>query len=135
LKERIVLPASSDSIPGAVGFVREYLSRRKLNFLDKFAIVVEEIFSNIANYAYKDVVKDVELVCDYLENSGEFILTFVDSGIEYNPLNTPEPDVTLPLEKRKIGGLGIFIVKKIMDKMDYERKGNENILTLVKKLR
>jgi anti-sigma regulatory factor (Ser/Thr protein kinase) len=135
LREKIVLPASLDSIPRAVGFVREYLSRRKLDSLDKFAIVVEEIFSNIANYAYKDVRKDVELICDYLSNSGECVITFVDSGIEYNPLNTPEPDVTLPLEKRKIGGLGIFIVKKFMDRIDYERKGNENILTLVKKLR
>ena len=135
MEEKIVLPASLDNIPCAVNFVREYLSRRKLDSLDKFAIVVEEIFSNIANYAYAEVKKDVKLVCNYLENSGEFILTFIDTGVEYNPLSTPEPDVTLPLEKRKIGGLGIFIVKKFMDKMDYERRDNENILTLVKKLR
>ena len=134
MEENIVLSASLDSIPYAVTFVREYLCRSGIDSLDKFAIVVEEIFANIAHYAYKNVKRDVEIICDYEEDSNEFALTFIDSGMEYNPLKTPEPDVTLPLEKRKIGGLGVFIVKKFMDKLCYRRENNKNILTLIKKL-
>ena len=61
-------------------------------------------------------------------------LTFIDSGVPYNPLEKDDPDTTLSAEDRKIGGLGIFLVKKSMDDMRYECKDGKNILTLVKKL-
>ena len=61
-------------------------------------------------------------------------LTFIDSGVPYNPLKKDDPDTTLSAEDRKIGGLGIFLVKKSMDDMRYEFKDGKNILTLVKKL-
>ena len=61
-------------------------------------------------------------------------LTFIDSGVPYNPLEKDDPDTTLSAEDRKIGGLGIFLVKKSMDDMRYESKDGKNILTLVKKL-
>ena len=61
-------------------------------------------------------------------------LTFIDSGVSYNPLEKEDPDTTLSAEDRKIGGLGIFLVKKSMDDMRYEFKDGKNILTLVKKL-
>lgn len=134
MEESIVLSASLESIPYAVTFVREFLVRNNIECLDKFAIVVEEIFSNIASYAYVEEKKDVKIICGYLKDSSELTITFVDSGVEYNPLTTPEPDITLPLAKRKIGGLGIFIVKKFMDDLNYERKDNKNILTLMKKM-
>ena len=134
MEENIILSASLDNIPYAVTFVKEYLRCIGIDGLDKFAIVVEEIFANIAHYAYEDIKRDVEIICDYEKKSNELTITFVDGGVEYNPLNTPEPDITLPLEKRKIGGLGVFIVKKFMDKLCYKRKDNKNILTLIKKI-
>lgn len=135
MKEKIVLSARVGSIPRAVEFVVGYLRSNNVvdGCADKIAIVVDEIFSNIASYAYKDEAEDVTIICSYVDSSREFTITFVDTGSEYNPLNTPEPDVTLPLEKRKIGGLGLFIVKKFMDKLIYKRKGNENVLVLKKK--
>ncbi len=134
MREDIVLSSDLGSTSYATTFVREFLCRNGIGCVDKFSIVVDEIFSNIANYAYKDGKGSVKVVCDYDVPSKIFSMTFIDSGVEYNPLNAPEPDVKLPLEKRKIGGLGIFIVKKFMDKLVYRRKGNENILTLVKKV-
>lgn len=135
MKEKIVLSARVGSIPSAVEFVVGYLRNNNVvdSCADKMAIVVDEIFSNIASYAYKDEAEDVTISCSYVDSSREFTITFVDTGSEYNPLNTPEPDVTLPLERRKIGGLGVFIVKKFMDKLIYKRKGNENVLILKKK--
>ena len=61
-------------------------------------------------------------------------LTFIDEGVEYDPLSKADPDVTLSAEERQVGGLGIFLVKKIMDGVEYKRDGQKNILTVVKKL-
>lgn len=61
-------------------------------------------------------------------------ITFSDSGKPYNPLEKPDPDVTLSAEERSIGGLGIFMVKKSMDDMRYEYKDGQNILTITKRL-
>jgi sigma-B regulation protein RsbU (phosphoserine phosphatase) len=64
-----------------------------------------------------------------------FSLTFVDGGKPYNPLENDDPDVSLPAEERQIGGLGIFLVKKTMDDVRYERKGDQNYFTIFKKIR
>ena len=139
MKEQIVLSACIESVPRAVDFVTRYLRRGNFgDYVDKMGIVVDEIFSNIANYAYdvKEIngeIRNVTVSCSYASSSKEFTIKFVDSGKEYNPLTAPEPDISLPLEKRKIGGLGVFIVKKIMDKLFYKREGDENILVLKKK--
>ena len=73
------------------------------------------------------------MICNYSSPSRELTIVFVDGGKKYNPLETPEPDINLPLEKRKIGGLGVFIVRNFMDKLLYRREGNENVLVLKKK--
>ena len=97
----------------------------------KLLISAEEIFSNIANYAYKEPGNaDITVAA----GGGMFKVIFEDSGIEYNPLEKEDPDITLSAEERKIGGLGIFIVKKSMDLVKYERKGNKNIFTMGLKL-
>ncbi|MBR0085200.1 MAG: ATP-binding protein [Lachnospiraceae bacterium] len=100
----------------------------------QIALAVEEIFTNIANYAYnpdkgKAVVK--------VEVTGEPVtvtITFVDHGIPYDPLAREDPDITLEAAERDIGGLGIFMTKKLMDDMSYEYKNGQNILTLKKNL-
>ena len=68
------------------------------------------------------------------KTTDKIILQFEDEGIPYNPLEKADPDITLPPEQRPCGGLGIFMVKKTMDRVDYEYKNNENRLTLVKKI-
>ena len=93
---------------------------------------VEEIFVNIASYAYREEPGKAEVSVEC--NNGEITIVFKDNGKPYNPLEKPDPDVTLSAEEREIGGLGIFLVKKNMDDVSYEYKNDQNILTIKKKI-
>ena len=95
-------------------------------------LAVEEIFVNIAHYAYAPETGMAVISMDI--SDGRAVMTFEDSGMPYDPLARPDPDVTLAAEDRAIGGLGIFMVKKSMDDVRYEYRDGKNILTLVKKL-
>jgi anti-sigma regulatory factor (Ser/Thr protein kinase) len=97
-------------------------------------LAIDEIFTNIASYAYAPGTGDATVRMDYDAGSGMFSLTFSDSGVPYNPLQKEDPDVNLPAEERSIGGLGIFLVKKTMDDMRYEYRDGRNVLTLMKKI-
>lgn len=88
----------------------------------------EEIFSNIVFYAYPGETGDIEV--DFTKTENEIILEFIDSGIEYNPLEKPDPDITLPPEQRPVGGLGVFFVKQLTSELFYKRIDGKNILTL-----
>jgi len=97
-------------------------------------VAVEEIYVNIANYAYApETGKAYISVLPDPENASVTI-EFRDNGIPFDPLAKADPDVTLSAEERKIGGLGIYMVKKSMDAMEYSRKDGQNILTITKKL-
>ena len=97
-------------------------------------IAVEEIFVNIAHYAYNPEVGKATVRVEVTEEPVTVTITFVDQGIPYDPLAKEDPDVTLSAEEREIGGLGIFMTKKTMDDVSYEYKDGQNILTLKKKL-
>ncbi len=96
--------------------------------INKTNVCLEEIFVNIASYAYKGKEGVVEVSTD--KKDGEIILIFKDKGVAYNPLEREDPDITLSLEDRPIGGLGIFIVKELAKKVEYKRTDNENILKI-----
>ena len=96
-------------------------------------VAVEELFVNIAHYAYTPNIGDATIQVD-INDARELTVTFIDSGMQYDPLAKPDPDVTLSVEQRKIGGLGIYMVKKSMDDMRYRYEGGKNILTIVKKV-
>ncbi len=97
-------------------------------------IAIDELFSNIAYYAYKPNTGDATVGVEFFDNPSRVAITFTDSGKPYNPLMKEEPDITLSAEERDIGGLGIFMVKKSMDDMLYEYKDDKNVLTIVKNL-
>ena len=96
----------------------------------KLCVAIEELVLNIVDYSGSDYL-DVEIMRE--ENS--ITLRFRDGGKPFNPLDKEEPDFTLPLEQRKIGGLGIFLVTKYMDTVTYDHSGGENILTIMKKVK
>lgn len=96
-------------------------------------VAVEEIFVNIASYAYEGKEGTAEVFFD-IDSENRAVITFVDEGVPYDPLKKDDPDVTLSADERQIGGLGIFMVKKTMDDMIYEYKDGKNHLTLIKKL-
>lgn len=92
-------------------------------------VAIEELFVNIAHYSGSEkAIIQTEI------NSEIASITFIDSGVYYDPLAKPDPDVTLSAEERQIGGLGIYIVKKSMDSINYERRDDKNILTITKRL-
>lgn len=97
-------------------------------------IAVEELFVNIAHYAYAPDVGEAVISVAKDKEKNQISITFADSGKPYNPLEKLDPDVTLSAEERSIGGLGIFMVKKSMDDMRYEYKDGQNILTITKRL-
>ena len=120
----------------AIAFVEAYLEELEcsMKFIMQVSTAVEEIFLNIVDYAYKiDKGKiTVAIGCDETDNS--LILRFTDTSYAFNPLELKNPDINLSAEERGEGGLGIFMVKNIMDSVDYKRSGEKNILTMKKKI-
>lgn len=97
-------------------------------------IAVDEIFSNVAYYAYAPETGPVTIRIERTDDPPTVILTFTDEGKPYDPLKAADPDVTLGVEERKIGGLGIFLVKKTMDAVRYTRRDGQNVLQIEKRL-
>ena len=94
-------------------------------------LAMEEALSNIIFYAFTDSDKHQIKISISLNNKG-LTIKITDNGIPFNPLSQHQPDITLPAEERPVGGLGIFLISQIMDKMNYTRQNNQNILTLNK---
>ena len=103
----------------------------ELNF--NLNLVLEEAVSNVILYAYsKEVQKEITLLANISDNNLIFVLT--DSGKEFDPTKVPDADVTLSAEEREIGGLGIFLIRQIMDTVEYQRIDGKNVLTMRKQL-
>lgn len=135
-KKELRMPAEVDSLPRIIDFVDAELDA--LNCLPatrvQINVAIDEIFANIAFYAYPDKKGDAVIRLQINKSKPEIILTFIDSGIPFNPLKAKDPDIRLPAGNRKIGGLGIFMVKKTMDSVSYEYKDGQNRLTIKRKL-
>lgn len=96
-------------------------------------LALEEAFTNIVNYAFENNDPQ-EIVVDIKKQDGKLIFVIKDEGRPYDPTKAPEPDTSLPAEDRPIGGLGIFLIRKIMDDVKYQRNGAQNQLTLTKNI-
>ena len=132
--KEIELEAIIDNIPKLTSFVEEFAEEAECpaKVMVHLDVAIDEIFSNIAHYAYPDETGKVWVRVDCLDNPKRIELRFEDEGIRYNPLEKEDPDIKLSAEERQIGGLGIFIVKKSMDAMEYSYEDGKNILTIVK---
>ena len=132
----ITVAATTSSISEVTVFVDEELERldcpSKANM--QLDICIDEIFGNIAHYAYGSGSGDATVRLDFDETERLLSLTFIDSGSPFDPTDTPEPDTTSPLEERPIGGLGLFMVRKMVDAMEYRREDEQNILTIRKRI-
>ena len=126
--------ALKDNLPEVLTFVEEQLTALGCSkkIIMQIGIAVEEIFVNIASYAYDPQIGPAVIRTEITEEPLSVIISFVDSGRPYDPLARPDPDVHLPASERRIGGLGIFMVKKSMDDVSYEYKDGQNILTIKK---
>ena len=95
-------------------------------------VAVEELFVNVASYAYQPLQGDVEISVWHEDNPRSVAIRFTDSGVYYDPVAKEDPDIDRPAEERQIGGLGIFMVKKSMDDMQYVRENGQNVVTIKK---
>ena len=129
-------PAKTESLSEVLRFVEETLEDFECPIKTQTAICVaiEEVFVNVAHYAYPQGEGDVSLQIAFDEQSRTVTFHMSDKGVPFDPLKKPDPDITLSAEKREIGGLGIFIAKKTMDSLSYAYKNGENILTMTKKI-
>ncbi|MBO4449484.1 MAG: ATP-binding protein [Clostridiales bacterium] len=130
------MDAKKSNLDNALAFIHEYLE--EFGCLDKtlmqLDLAVEEIFVNIAQYSYGSKSGPVTIRISHSEDHSQVTITFTDSGLPYDPLAREDPDVTLPVEERQIGGLGIFLIKKYMDDVRYRFADGKNNLTIVKNL-
>ena len=128
--------ASVENLSRVLAFLKQKLETLHCSVKSQGQIVVaaEEVFVNIAQYAYAPGTGDALIRVNSGEDLRDVSITFIDWGIPFNPMAKPDPDVTLPAEKRSIGGLGIFMTKKLMDDVSYEYSDGRNVLTMRKKL-
>jgi anti-sigma regulatory factor (Ser/Thr protein kinase) len=132
----LVLEARAENLPQVQAFVEERLEDAccSMKALMQIGVAVEEVFINIARYAYAPEVGTATVRVAVSEEPVTVTITFLDHGVPYDPLKKEDPDVTRPADEREIGGLGIFMTKKLMDDVAYEYRDGQNIMTLKKKL-
>ena len=124
------------SLAAVTAFVKGHLEESGCSLRNQMQIelAVEEIFVNIAHYAYAPGTGRAVIRMEVTDAPALATIIFIDQGTPYDPLAKPDPDVGLSAMEREIGGLGIYLTKKTMDDVRYEYKDGKNILTLMKKL-
>ena len=134
--KELTVAAAVENIGTVTDFVNEQLEALDcpMKAQMQIDIAIDELFGNIAHYAYHPEVGNATVRVEVTEEPLAVIVTFIDGGVPYDPLNTAEPDITLSTEDRQLGGLGIYMVKKSMDEITYEYKDGKNILSIKKKL-
>lgn len=132
----ITVPAEAAALEMVNAFIQEKLEsincpkRAKMQMM----LAVEEIFVNISSYAYHPEVGQAEVGVDIDGDPPTVTIRFLDQGRPFNPLEKPDADITLSAQDREIGGLGILLIKKIMDQVDYTYENGKNILIIKKEI-
>ncbi|MBP6940838.1 MAG: ATP-binding protein [Syntrophorhabdaceae bacterium] len=132
----IRVPAKLDHLHALIDMVsncakEQGLGEKRINEIE---IAAEEALVNIFHYAYQGQEGDVEISCR-VERGRTFIIEIIDSGMPFDPFSVSEPDTTLDVAERQIGGIGVFLIKKLMDEVTYQRDNNKNILKLAVNLK
>lgn len=132
--EKLVVKAKIENFDVCAAFIEEQLEIAGFDLKARIKVITacEEIIVNVMNYAYSD--EEGDLVIAFDDGTDYIRITFIDNGRPFNPFDEPEVDVNLPVEERDIGGLGILLVKKLMDDVHYEFINNQNVLTIMKRL-
>lgn len=134
--KELTIEATIENIATVTDFVDEQLEQldcpQKAQM--QVNIAIDELFGNIAHYAYNPETGRVTVRVEVAEDPLSVIITFIDNGVPYDPLAKEDPDITRTCEEREIGGLGIYMVKKTMDEITYEYKEGQNILKIKKRI-
>ena len=127
--------AKVENLNNVLSFVESELENHEasMKVMMPISVAVEELFVNVASYAYEGNVGQCTIEMDFVDD--DVIFNMIDSGFEFNPVEKDDPDISLSAEERGIGGLGILMVKKYMDSVTYERIDGKNILTMKKRFK
>ncbi|MFO7616871.1 MAG: ATP-binding protein [Bacteroidales bacterium] len=133
--KQLILNNQVEELSRVEGFLEELASDwgLPLSLVLSLNLALEEAITNIIFYGYDDDGPHTILV-DFTKASNQLKINIVDDGHEYDPTARPDPDITLAAEERPVGGLGIFLIKKVMDQVEYQRKDNKNHLMLTKRI-
>ena len=131
-----VFQAKTEALTDVLGFIDLMLEKYEcpMKLQTAICVAIEEVFVNVARYAYENGEGDVRLGIGFDEESRTVSFRMKDKGVPFDPLQKPDPDITLSADDREIGGLGIFITKKTMDSVEYAYENGENVLTMIKKI-
>jgi anti-sigma regulatory factor (Ser/Thr protein kinase) len=131
---RLVVDAECDELDKVNSFIHQHLGDADLSpkMMMDLDLAVEEIFVNIANYAYDGKEGNADISFSFNEEDRMVKMVFTDSGFPFDPTNRPRPRLTSTPGNRPVGGLGIHIVKKTMDKVKYDYLAGKNTLTIEK---
>ena len=134
--KELTIEATTGNIETVTDFVNEQLETLDCSMKVQMQvdIAIDELFSNIARYAYNPETGSATVQVEVTEDPLAVVITFIDHGKPYDPLAKEDPDTKLSAEERQIGGLGIYMVKKTMDDVSYEYKDGRNILKIKKNL-
>ena len=112
--EKMTIDATVENLPEVTEFITSSLEEKdcSIKIIMQMELVIEEIFVNVASYAYRPNIGKVTICKEFEESPQSVTITFIDSGFEYNPLEHKDPDINAGIEERDVGGLGIFLVKK-----------------------
>ena len=134
--KELTIAATVENIETVTDFVNEQLEALDcpMRAQMQIDIAIDELFGNIAHYAYNPEIGQATVQVDVVEEPLSVVITFIDNGVPYDPLAKADPDTTLSAEERDIGGLGIYMVKKSMDEIAYEYKDGQNILKIKKNI-
>ena len=134
--KELTVKATVENIEKVTDFINAELEELEcpMKAMVQIDVAIDELFSNIARFAYDNGTGSATVTFEVSENPLAAKITFIDNGKPFNPLERDDPDITLSAEERSIGGLGIFMVKKTMNSMNYEFKNGQNILTIIKNL-
>lgn len=134
--KELTVNATVENIEIVTDFVNEQLEALScpMKAQMQIDIAIDELFGNIANYAYDPEVGPATVRVEVVDTPLSVVITFIDHGVPYDPLKQEDPDTTRAAEEREIGGLGIYIVKKSMDEISYEYKDGRNILRIRKNI-
>ncbi len=134
--KELTIDATVENIDPVTEFVNEQLEKLGCSLKTRMQIdiAIDELFGNIAQYAYHPGVGPATVRVELREDPIAVVVTFIDRGVPYDPLAKEDPNTALSAEERGIGGLGIYMVKKTMDGIAYEYKDGQNILRITKNL-
>jgi sigma-B regulation protein RsbU (phosphoserine phosphatase) len=132
-KKELTIEAKIENLDVVLSFISNELDKAgcSVKMENQIKLAVEEVFVNIANYAYGQEAGNVVI---RLAEGDDIKIEFEDKGKPFNPIEENDPDLTTSVQEREIGGLGIFLVKKVMDKVEYRHEDNKNILLISKKI-